>query len=118
VKLAIREKGSVELERRVRGGGLVSSVLAITEVGRAVVRTDRARPRDAGDVLRSVTLVDLDASILRAAATLIPPALRSLDAIHLATALAVAEDLEAFVTYDRQLGRAARAAGFVVERPV
>jgi predicted nucleic acid-binding protein len=118
VKLAIREVGSVELERHVSGAELVSSVLAITEVGRAVRRTDRARPRIADDVLRSVTLVDVDRATLRAAVALDPPALRSIDAIHLATALTIAGDLDGFITYDRQLGRAATAAGLLVERPV
>jgi predicted nucleic acid-binding protein len=43
--------------------------------------------------------------------------MRSLDAIHLATALRIVADLDAFVTYDRQLGRSAVAAGLRVESP-
>jgi hypothetical protein len=46
-----------------------------------------------------------------------PPGLGTLDAIHLATALAIGPALEAFITYDRQLGRAAAAAGLRAEAP-
>ena len=46
-----------------------------------------------------------------------PPLLRTLDAIHLATALALVPDLDAFVTYDDRLAEAARALGLPVVRP-
>jgi uncharacterized protein len=55
--------------------------------------------------------------ILLRAGTLDPVALRSLDAIHLASALALGPHVQAFVTYDRTLGRAARAAGMKVLTP-
>jgi len=95
----------------------VSSALARVEVGRAVMRTERARPRDPGSVTGLATLIDVDELILRIAASLDPPKLRTLDAIHLATALLLADGVEAFVTYDRQLGVAAAAAGLAVEAP-
>jgi len=117
VKLVIREAGSPALGGRLAGEGMVSSALSIVEVGRAARRADRAEPRDVRSVISLVTMIDVDATILRAAASLDPPFLRSLDAIHLATALTVAGDIDAFITYDRQLSRAASAAGFVVERP-
>lgn len=62
-------------------------------------------------------MIAMDAAVLLRAASLEPPELRSLDAIHLATALSVEPVIEAFVTYDRQLGRAAAAAGLRVESP-
>lgn len=68
-------------------------------------------------VLDSMSLVRADHSVLDRAARLQPPALRSLDAIHLASALELDEALSAFVTYDRQLERAAAAAGLSVETP-
>jgi predicted nucleic acid-binding protein len=46
-----------------------------------------------------------------------PAALRTLDAIHLATAMALAPGLDAFVTYDDRLAEAARALGLPVIRP-
>jgi len=117
VKLAIKERGSPELERRLRGEVLVSSALARVEVGRAIMRTERARPRAPGSVTGLATLIDVDEPILRIAASLDPRKLRTLDAIHLATALLLADGVDAFVTYDRQLGVAAAAAGLAVEAP-
>ena len=67
--------------------------------------------------LAGVTLVRLDESIQRLAGTIGPPGLRSLDAIHLATALSIGDYPEAFVTYDERLATAARAAGFNVISP-
>jgi hypothetical protein len=61
-------------------------------------------------VLARVSLVDVDRRILTAAAALEPTFLRSLAAIHLATALAVRADLAAVVTYDRRLRAAAELA--------
>jgi predicted nucleic acid-binding protein len=55
--------------------------------------------------------------VLSSAASVEPPELGTLDAIHLATALPLAAELDAFVTYDRQLARAARGAGLRVESP-
>ena len=60
---------------------------------------------------------ELDASLASAAGRLAPPALRSLDAIHLATALDLVLDLEAFVTYDARLAEAAAAAGMATVSP-
>jgi predicted nucleic acid-binding protein len=51
------------------------------------------------------------------AATLEPAALRTLDAIHLASAMALTDELDAFVTYDDRLADAARSAGLPVVRP-
>jgi predicted nucleic acid-binding protein len=64
-----------------------------------------------------VALVEVDRRILAVAAALEPPGLRTLDAIHLATALAVREDLEAVVTYDRRLAAAAERMHLEVSVP-
>ena len=68
-------------------------------------------------MLADVEVVDLDRAIAGVAATVGPPALRTLDAIHLATAIALLPDLDAFVTYDDRLAEAARAIGLPVVRP-
>jgi predicted nucleic acid-binding protein len=64
-----------------------------------------------------VALVEVDRRILAAAAALDPAALRTLDAIHLATALAVREDLATIVTYDRRLAAAAERVHLEVSVP-
>jgi predicted nucleic acid-binding protein len=68
-------------------------------------------------VLDVVDVVEFDVAIARSAAALGPSALRTLDAIHLATAMALGPELDAFVTYDDRLAEAARAVGLPVVRP-
>lgn len=96
---------------------LVASALARTETARALARSEPA----ALPVLRSVLALlhqrPLTDTILDSAAVLPGPTLRSLDAIHLATA----EDLRAvltwFVAYDKRLADAARTCGLPVVIP-
>ena len=63
------------------------------------------------DGLRRVDLIAIDDRILESAGTLEPRVLRTLDAIHLATAIAVGDDLEAIVSYDERMVEAARLLG-------
>ena len=81
-------------------------------------------PAHRDQVLRDVEVIDLDpaiagvaAAIAGVAAAIAPSAIRTLDAIHLATALALMPELDAFVTYDDRLADAARALGLPVVRP-
>jgi predicted nucleic acid-binding protein len=62
-------------------------------------------------------LVEVDAHISTAAASVEPPSLRALDALHLASALALGAELDVLVTYDVRLADAARAAGIEVVAP-
>jgi predicted nucleic acid-binding protein len=62
-------------------------------------------------------LMRIDRALLSRAAALDPPELRSIDAIHLASALTLDAALTAFVTYDRRLEAAAVRAGLSVEAP-
>lgn len=98
---------------------LVSSSLVRVEVPRAArrVSADVAVVARARHVVGSVGLLPLDESVLRRAAEAAPPSLRSLDAIHLASALSLGEDLAAMVVYDRRLADAAEAAGLTVLVP-
>ena len=98
---------------------VVSSALARVEVLRAVARagSQAERVKRAHGVLSRVTLVAMDDLILNAAATLEPTGLRSLDAIHLATVVALRPEADAFVSYDGRLNAAARAAGLPVLSP-
>ena len=96
----------------------MASSLALTEVPRALARRD---PEPVWgptwvEVLTRLRLVDLDRSLLTRAGRLPPPGLRSLDAVHLATALAI-PGLDAFVGYDGRLQSAAAALGLLALSP-
>ncbi len=96
---------------------LYSSDLTRTEFMRAVRRhapTFQARARS---LLSTVMFVQLTPSLLERAALLDPPELRSLDAIHLATALSLGDELDGLVTYDERLARAARESGIPTLAP-
>lgn len=121
VKLVVREPESVALMEFLREHpDRVSSALALAEVPRALrrARFGAAERRRAREVLARVALVDIDRRALTAAAAIEPPTVRTLDAIHLATALALREDLAALVTYDRRLAVAAERADLPVQAPV
>jgi uncharacterized protein len=96
---------------------LVSSDLARTELLRAVRRAAPDRLVRAREVLDAVTLIDVTTAIFEGAARIDPPALRTLDAIHLAVALDLGDDLRSFVTYDDRLSDAATSNGVVTVRP-
>lgn len=120
VKLVVPEPESMALIQRLRAWPRrVSSALALTEVPRALARAGfgAAVQRRARAVLERLDLVDVDRRILTAAAALEPSGLRTLDAIHLATALVVREDLELVVTYDRRLRAAAERVHVTVAAP-
>ena len=120
VKLVAAEPESAALHDLVKTGGpAVSSALAKVEVLRAVNRLDSpsAVQRNAAEVLSRIALIKVDEAILQEAAHLEPAELRSLDAIHLATAQSVRQHLEAFVVYDQRLAEAAEQAGLRVVSP-
>jgi predicted nucleic acid-binding protein len=120
VKLVVLEPESAALRAFLpRYGARLSSALADVEVPRALRRAGygSAEQRRASEVLARIALVDLDRPLLRAAAALTPSSLRSLDAIHLATALSLGHDLAGVVTYDRRLSEAAIGARIEVWAP-
>jgi predicted nucleic acid-binding protein len=95
----------------------VSCDLARTELLRAVRRVAPDRAVQARMVLDSVTLLAVSTAMFEEAGRLDPTLLRSLDAIHLAAALALGDDLEGLVTYDERLSDAAALNGLVVIAP-
>jgi hypothetical protein len=118
VKLAVREPESAALRRYLaRRRPLVSSALARTEVVRALLPLGPDAIRRGRDVLARLDLLRINDRLLDAAGLLAPADLRSLDAIHLASAEQFGSDLRAFVTYDERLATAARDRGFRVIRP-
>lgn len=117
VKVVLDEAESVAMRRwYVESDEVVTSIVGIIETRRAI-----GRSAFDGDhleaILRSVGAVRLDPAIARSASGLAPSTLRTLDAIHLATAIALGGELDAFVTYDDRLADAARAVGLPVVRP-
>jgi len=97
--------------------GWVSSVLVEVESFRALGRHVPTAVSRLEPVLDLIEAVDLDPAIRVLASTIEPVTLRSLDAIHLATALLLGGRLTSFVTYDRRLADAARAMGLTVDVP-
>jgi uncharacterized protein len=96
---------------------LVSSALLVVETRRAVLREDPGQLPRADLLLTRIDQVDITRAVLEAASRLPDPALRSLDAIHLATALQLHRDLEAVVTYDSRLAAAASRQRLPVATP-
>lgn len=117
VKVLLGEPERAVLLRALEPYALVSSSLLGVEAVRACARygPEYADAADAG--LRTVSLLPLDDTVLARAKTLAPAGLRTLDALHLASALSLAADLAVLVSYDDRLSDAARANGICVLTP-
>ncbi len=113
VKLAVEEPETTALRGFLasRGHRRVSSALLRTEALRAVRHLGAEALATVREGLRRVDLVGIDDRILDAAGMLEPRVLRTPDAVHLATAMAIGDDLEAIVTYDERMIEAARLLG-------
>lgn len=118
VKLAVREKESAALIRHLRRRRpLVTSALSRTEVLRALLPHGDEAVQRGRDLLTTLDLVRVGDRILGAAGTLEPRELRSLDAIHLATAQQLRSDLGQLITYDERMAAAARQLDMRVVAP-
>lgn len=119
VKLVASEPESASLTARIEEATTVSSEIARVEVLRAIRRSGGKREmlERGREVIRRVGLLRVDGRVLDLAAEVEPADLRTLDAIHLASALVLGETLGAFVTYDRRLVAAAEQAGLGVQSP-
>lgn len=96
---------------------LVSSAVARTEVLRALLLAGPQTYQRGETVLGAIEQIAITDEILDSAARLLPPTVRSLDAIHLATAAALGSDLEALVTYDKRMLEGASSAGLNATAP-
>jgi len=96
----------------------ISSVLTEIESLRALARYAPQAASRLPAVLDQINLIDLDQRIRMLAQTVTPATMRSLDAIHLGTALCSRSSLTSFVTYDKRLLDAAQAAGLRIDAPV
>jgi len=119
LKLVVREAESPALQRFLEPWQRwVSAALIRTEVVRALRRAgcDGLVPQ-ARRLLGTLHLVRLDEQLLDRAADLEPAHLRSLDAVHLAAAIALGSDLGTFVSYDDRLRDSAVLAGLRADAP-
>ncbi len=121
MKLVQKEAGSEALRRyirRHRSDERVTSALSRVEVVRAVQSGGVPAMAKARRQLARLHQVNLDTALLDSAASLAPGTfLRSLDAIHLASAHLLGPDLRAVVTYDQRMASAATALGLAVHTP-
>jgi predicted nucleic acid-binding protein len=97
--------------------GWMSSVLTEIESFRALARYAPGAASRLPAVLDQIDLIGLDPPVRILAQTVRPASVRSLDAIHLGTALHTRQVLTSFVTYDKRLLDAALAAGLPAEAP-
>ena len=118
VKLAVEEPESQALRRHLRRRRpWVSSALARTEVIRALLASGEDGQAAGRRVLARCDLVRVNNRVLDLAGQMAPSELRSLDAIHLATAARLGTDLGSLVTYDLRMADAARRRGLRVDMP-
>ncbi|MEV4533233.1 type II toxin-antitoxin system VapC family toxin [Asanoa sp. NPDC049518] len=119
VKLAHREAETDALRAWLGANphALVSSALARTESHRALLRMSVQAIPVLRSVLATIHQRPLTDDLLDGAASLPGAGLRSLDALHLATAESLRPGLTWFVTYDKRLGDAAQARGLPVIAP-
>lgn len=119
VKLVVREQGSAALRRWVGSADsdLVGSDLVRTELIRTIRRGAPAALVQARAVLDTLVLLTLPSEVFERAATLEPSVLRSLDALHLAVAMQLGDELDAIVTYDDRLASAAQGLGIPALSP-
>jgi predicted nucleic acid-binding protein len=118
VKLVVREPQSPALIRYLRRRHpLLSSALARTEVLRALLPAGDTAIDRGRDVLRRLDLLRVNDRVLSAAGVLRPLDLRSLDAIHLATAQQLGPELTALVTYDERMATAGKQLGLKIVQP-
>lgn len=118
VKLVVNETESAALRQFLdERNPLVSSALARAEVSRAILALGSPTQDAAQQVLGRIDLLRVTNRILNIAGALRPDSLRTLDAIHLASALSLDDSLAHFVCYDRRLSQAASEQGWSVKSP-
>ena len=118
VKLVLPEaESSSMIEFAAKFDTLVTSAIGAIEFRRAVKRHYAQQLWAVERVLAEMTILELSHEVRRTAELLEPTILRTLEAIHLASALVIREELEAFVAYDERLLEAARLAGIPTASP-
>ena len=118
VKLAVTEQQTAALRKYLRRHPQrFTNRVAEVEGKRAIRRLPMSREAPVQAAFDGVAVIDLDPSIANRAGVIEPVGLRSLDAIHLASAVELGAELDAFVTYDARQATAARELGLSVVSP-
>ncbi len=118
VRVVLEEPDKKAIERDLsKFDQSVASRLLRVELRRVGRRENALEAAD--QILDGVLLIPIDESVLAAAETIAPTRVATLDAIHLATAVRLAEagELDALMTYDKQLANGAREHGITVLAP-
>lgn len=118
-KLVVEEPGSEALSAWIKdqGPSFVASELLRVELLRACRRHSPDAMARAREVIDSATLMSVTTDICIDAAGIDPAVVRSLDAVHIATALAIGDDLKGVVTYDQRMADGCRIYGLPVVAP-
>jgi predicted nucleic acid-binding protein len=118
VKLVVEEPESAALRNVLAGDpDQLASALVEVEVVRAVRRAVPELAAHAERVVAQIAVVEISDAIRARARRLEPASVRSLDALHLATAMEIGDDLDALLTYDVRMSRAAADLGLRVLAP-
>ncbi len=117
LKLLISEDETPAIQQAVLGRVLITSELSLTEVGRALLRRGQAGEVKLDELVARLDFVPVTSNLLAKARKLLPPSMRTLDAIQLATALDLGDACDGMLTYDVRLQAAARSGGLTVEAP-
>lgn len=118
VKAPLGERDARALAAAADEWGMrASSAILRVEATRAAARVGAPALEAVGTALRRVVLVPVDDEVLDIAAHVADPGVRPLDAIHLATALSLGDDLGVLLTYDARMADAARSLGLPVASP-
>ena len=117
VKLCWREQESDALRAHLGERPLISSVVLHVETVRAALRRSATDVAVAQQRLRRVSRLEIAGATISLASTMLPPEVRSLDAIHIAAAKLLDADLDELITYDDRMRQAAIAQGLSVSSP-
>lgn len=118
VKLLVAEPESDAMTELASRSAFAVSVVGVVELARAVRRSEIPGCGPAlAALVGSIDQVALTPAVVEAARTVEPPAVRTLDAIHVASALVLGGGVEGLVTYDTRMATAARAVGLQVIAP-
>jgi uncharacterized protein len=118
LKSVWEESESAALLSAIADQPTISSALLAVEARRSTVRVDAALLPRTDLLLGEVTQIDVSPAVLESASRMPDPQLRTLDAIHLATALLVREELDLLLSYDQRLLDAAQEYGIPTAAPV
>jgi predicted nucleic acid-binding protein len=118
LKLIVEEKETVKLERFLKGSNCTSKISRI-EVMRVINRVVPEAAESAQRTLAKFDYINISESVIRIAESFLGlPSLKSLDSIHVASALSVANEIKGIISYDKKMIFNANSLGLLVHTPV